>query len=196
MISLSVLHPAEFNAEERDAYLRLSLARRRAGEVPEPGAEAPIVEMSDERFAAMAAQDQFLLTVAANGFGKRTSTYDYRVTGRGGKGIDLMDLGSPDNRVVAAFPVTEGDGLVLVTDGGQLIRIGINEIRIARRSTRGVRMFNVAERERVVSVTRLAEAKLAAAAEGELDNDAEGTPAAADPEPRDLPEDTPADDTE
>ena len=151
VISLTVLRHAASSSEEREAYLRISSARRR-GEEPEGPAE-----LSAERYAEMEAQEEFILTVAANGLGKRTSAYDYRVTGRGGKGIELMDLGDDGNRVVAAFPVSERDGLVLVTDGGQLIRIGVADIRIARRSTRGVKMFDVAEGERVVSVTRLAE---------------------------------------
>src|SRR3546814_14334841 len=105
----------------------------------------------------MAALENVILTIAANGLGKRTSAYDDRVTRRGGKGIGLMDLGPGENSVAAAFPVGERDELVLVTDGGQLIRVGVGDIRIARRSTRGVRIFNVSDGERVVSVTRLAE---------------------------------------
>ena len=94
------------------------------------------------------------MTVANDGYGKRTSAYDYRVTKRGGKGIDLMDL-MPKSGVVAAFPVDDTDGLVLVTDGGQLIRVPVEDIRIARRSTRGVRLFSLGEGERVVSVSSI-----------------------------------------
>jgi len=113
--------------------------------------------LSEERYAEMAASEDFILTIAADGQGKRTSAYDYRVTRRGGKGIVLMDLGPGENSVAAAFPVGERDQLVLVTNGGQLIRVGVEDIRIARRNTRGVRIFNVSEGERVVSVTRLNE---------------------------------------
>ncbi|MET4698022.1 DNA gyrase subunit A [Constrictibacter sp. MBR-5] len=177
VISMTILQSAEFAPEERDAFIRMAAARRRAADAPEgtaegaveapgeePGEEsgAPLL-LTEERYAEMAASEDIILTIAANGLGKRTSAYDYRVTRRGGKGIVLMDLGSEDNSVAAAFPVGERDELVLVTNGGQLIRVGVGDIRIARRSTRGVRIFHVAEGEKVVSVTRLAEDAEAAA---------------------------------
>jgi DNA gyrase subunit A len=164
VISLTILAGAEFEAAERDSYLRLAAQRRRdgdevveTGETTEMGEEeaGEAVALSEERFAALAAREQFILTVAANGFGKRSSAYDYRVTGRGGKGIELMDLGPSGRAVVAAFPVSDGDQVVLVTDGGQLIRCPVADIRIARRMTRGVKLFHLAEGERVVSVARL-----------------------------------------
>ena len=164
VISLTILVGAEFAAAERDSYLRLAAQRRRDGdEMVETAGEvadeevSEIVPLSEERIAQLQAQEQFILTVAANGFGKRSSAYDYRVTGRGGKGIELMDLGPTGKAVVAAFPVLDGDQAVLVTDGGQLIRFPIADIRIARRMTRGVKLFHLAEGERVVSVARLAE---------------------------------------
>ncbi len=167
VISMSILHGARLETtEERYAYLRTANARRR-GESAENG-EAPCVpedaevELSEARFAELATAEQFILSVADDGLGKRTSAYEYRVTNRGGKGIDNMDLtrggrGRDDVRVVAAFPVGREDHLVLVTDGGQLIRCPVNDIRIAGRATRGVKLFDVAEDERVVSVTRLQE---------------------------------------
>ena len=103
----------------------------------------------------MVEMDQFILTLAANGYGKRTSSYEYTVRKRGGQGIANIDLSAKDNTVVASFPVVDDDGLVLVTDNGQMIRTGINEIRIAGRSTRGVIVFRVADKEHVVSVSRL-----------------------------------------
>ena len=97
-----------------------------------------------------------MLTVASTGFGKRTSAYEYRVTGRGGKGVELMRM--PDGgQVVAAFPVGESDQIMLVTDGGTLIRCPVDGIRIAGRATRGVRIVNVSEGERVVSAIRIGE---------------------------------------
>src|SRR5262249_20733037 len=100
--------------------------------------------------------EEFVLTVASTGFGKRTSAYEYRVTGRGGKGVELMRL--PDGgQVVAAFPVGESDQIMLVTDGGTLIRCPVDGIRIAGRATRGVRIVNVSEGERVVSAIRIGE---------------------------------------
>ena len=104
----------------------------------------------------MQAKEEFVLTVAASGFGKRTSAYEYRVTGRGGKGVELMRL--PDGgRVVAAFCVADSDQIMLMTDGGTLIRCPVNGIRIAGRATRGVRIVNVSEGERVVSAVRISE---------------------------------------
>ena len=97
-----------------------------------------------------------MLTVASSGFGKRTSAYEYRVTGRGGKGVELMSL-ARGGEVVAAFPVLDNDQIMLVTDGGTLIRCPVDGIRIAGRATRGVRIVNVSEGERVVSAVRIGE---------------------------------------
>ncbi len=150
VISLSIIDGAEFAIGERDAYLKQSTALRR-GEPVEDGGLPP------EIFEEFKGREQFILTIASNGLGKRTSAYDYRVTRRGGKGIELMGLADPAAEVVAAFPVGESDGLVLVTNGGQIIRCPVEDIRIARRSTRGVRIFDVAQRDRVVSVSPLKE---------------------------------------
>jgi DNA gyrase subunit A len=164
VISMTILKGAPSTTEERYAYLRRAAAKRRAegGEAepepqaPEEGAEAvPQVTLSDARVAELAQAEQFILTVAADGFGKRTSSYEYRVTGRGGKGIDSINLGKGENSAVAAFPVSEKDQIMLVTDGGRLIRCPIHDIRIAGRTTRGVTLFRVDESERVVSVARL-----------------------------------------
>ena len=102
------------------------------------------------------AKEEFVLTVASTGFGKRSSAYEYRVTGRGGKGVELMSL-AKGGQVAAAFPVGEADQIMLVTDGGTLIRCPIDGIRIAGRATRGVRIVNVSEGERVVSAIRIGE---------------------------------------
>ncbi len=153
VISMSVLGHVLFDAEERDAYLRRRRAER-AEDVSEPAGDA----IDDERYAAMRADEQFVLTVAAHGFGKRTSAYEYRVTGRGGQGITNIDLGKePDNTVVASLVISEADQIMLVTNAGQLIRTRVDEIRIAGRSTRGVTLFRVGADERVVSVTRLSD---------------------------------------
>ena len=109
----------------------------------------------------MAKTEQFILSVAEDGQGKRTSAYEYRVIGRGGQGIVSMDLSrgrGGTSRVIGVFPVEPSDQVVLVTDGGKLIRCPVNDVRIAGRATRGVRLLNVAEDERVVSLARLAEA--------------------------------------
>jgi DNA gyrase subunit A len=116
-----------------------------------------------ERFAELAAREEFILTVASSGFGKRSSAYDYRITARGGKGIDLMDLGRGEATVVAAYPVKDTDQIVLVTQCGQLIRCPINDVRVAGRTTRGVKLFAIDGDDRVVSVTRIGEEDCASA---------------------------------
>ena len=105
----------------------------------------------------MSAAEQFILTVSENGYGKRTSSYEYRITGRGGKGIVAMAVNERNGPLVASFPVEDGDQIMLVTDGGQIIRMPVDDIRIAGRGTQGVIVFNTAEGEKVVSVERLSE---------------------------------------
>jgi DNA gyrase subunit A len=159
VISMSILRHAEASGEEREAYLRGAGARRRGGD-----GEAPVADpgLPPDRLAALEEAEEFILSVADDGFGKRSSAYEYRITNRGGKGIDNMDLGrtngrEADARVVAAFPVSDQDQVMLVTDGGRLIRLPVHDIRIAGRTTRGVTLFRVDPDERIVSVTRLAE---------------------------------------
>src|SRR5205085_7405449 len=119
-------------------------------------AAAPVTTLSPERFAELQTKEEFVLTVASSGFGKRTSAYEYRVTGRGGKGVELMNL-AKGGEIVAAFPVLDSDQIMLVTDGGTLIRCPVDGVRIAGRGTRGVRIVNVSEGERVVSAIRIGE---------------------------------------
>jgi len=124
-----------------------------------PAAEdsaASIATLSPERFMELQEKEEFVLTVSSSGFGKRTSAYEYRVTGRGGKGVELMNM-AKGGQVVAAFPVLESDQIMLVTDGGTLIRCPVDGVRIAGRATRGVRIVNVSEGERVVSAVRIGE---------------------------------------
>jgi len=163
VISMSILSHAEFSVDEREAYLKRSRAERAEGEdahgtngTDAESENGDSIELTDERYAELAEQEQFILTVTANGFGKRTSAYEYRITNRGGQGvvnITLQDV--KDNAVVASFPVENDTQLVMVTDGGQLIRTGVTDVRIAGRSTRGVTLFRVAEDERVVTVAHL-----------------------------------------
>ena len=105
----------------------------------------------------MGAAEQFILTLSENGFGKRSSAYEYRVTGRGGKGITAMAVNERNGDLVASFPIEETDQIMLVTDGGQLIRCPVNDIRIAGRSTQGVTVFRTGDDESVVSVSRISE---------------------------------------
>ncbi|MEX0696272.1 MAG: DNA gyrase subunit A [Dongiaceae bacterium] len=175
VISLSILGHVEADRAERDAHLRLAGARRRPAsgeaEAAEPEAPAAVAEgLSPERLAALEAREEFILTVTANGYGKRSSAYEYRITNRGGQGIANIETSDRNGPVVASFPVADSDQIMLVTDSGQLIRCPVDDIRIAGRKTQGVVLLKVAEGEQVVSVTRLAEETadggLAAAGEG------------------------------
>ena len=105
----------------------------------------------------MAEAEEFILTVTENGYGKRTSAYEYRVTGRGGQGIASIETSARNGPVVASFWVEDDDQIVMVTDSGQIIRCPVRDIRMAGRRTQGVTLFDLADDERMVSVTRLAE---------------------------------------
>ena len=124
---------------------------------PDDGEAAPTqaVTLSEERYAELASAEEFLLAITSKGFGKRSSSYEYRQTGRGGSGIANIELTEKNGDVVASFPVATGDQLMIVSDAGTLIRTPIDDIRIARRQTQGVTVFRVGEGERVVSVARL-----------------------------------------
>jgi DNA gyrase subunit A len=113
------------------------------------------VALSLERIAEMGAAEQFILTISSEGFGKRTSAYDYRRTGRGGQGLIAQDLSRRGGRLVGSFPVEDADEVLLVTDQGQLIRVPATQIRIAGRNTQGVTLFRTAEDEHVVSAERV-----------------------------------------
>ncbi|CAA7617833.1 DNA gyrase (type II topoisomerase), subunit A [Magnetospirillum sp. SS-4] len=135
VISMSILRHVDFESETRDSYLR--------GDLPADQSEK------------MAAQEQYILTVTENGFGKRTSAYEYRITGRGGQGIANIDMTDKTGPVVASFPVNHEDDIMLVSDGGKLIRMPVDDIRIVGRRTQGVTLLRTAEGERVVSAARL-----------------------------------------
>ena len=113
--------------------------------------------LEPERFEAMRAAEQVILTVSENGYGKRSSSFEYRVAGRGGKGIAAMAVNDRNGALVASFPVEDSDEIMLVTDGGQLIRVPVAGIRIAGRATQGVIVFDTADEEHVVSVDRIGE---------------------------------------
>jgi DNA gyrase subunit A len=163
VISLSILRHVEATADERMAYLRRANAVRRGqyGEIEENGGDNEeadgAIELGQSRYAELSAAEQLVLTISEKGFGKRTSSYEYRTTGRGGKGIVAMAITEKNGRLVASFPVEDNDEIMLVTDGGQLIRCPVDGIRIAGRSTQGVIVFSTAEGERVASVERLTE---------------------------------------
>ncbi|MAI92112.1 MAG: DNA gyrase subunit A [Ponticaulis sp.] len=166
VISLAVLRHVDVTPAEARAYLKHATALRRA--VDETGEEAEvetaetddesgdIAALSEERIVELGAAEEFLLTITSKGMGKRASAYDYRVTGRGGKGL-IAHRVTDDAKIVGSFPVDEADDVMMVTNGGQLIRCPVNQIRIAARSTQGVRVLRTSGEEKVVSVERLAE---------------------------------------
>ena len=181
VISMAILGGVDASPAERAAYLKRAVAERRQAvdEVDdialtneEAGEET---DLSEERYEWMREREEFVLTVSEFGYGKRSSSYDFRVTGRGGKGIRATDTSKTAEigQLVAAFPVEEADQIMLVSDGGQLIRVPVNGIRIASRATKGVTIFSTAADERVVSVERINEpedeenGETAEAAEGE-----------------------------
>ena len=161
LISLTILRHMDADAEERAAYLRRANAVRRGGAEEETGTDSEdasdAIELGEQRYVAMSASEQFVLTISENGYGKRSSSFEYRTTGRGGKGIVAMSVNGRNGKLVASFPVEDSDQIMLVTDKGQLIRCPVEGIRIAGRSTQGVIVFDTAEDEHVVSVEHIGE---------------------------------------
>ncbi|AZV39536.1 DNA gyrase subunit A [Komagataeibacter xylinus] len=163
--SLCVLNHVEATVEERAAYLRMANARRRAeaatGEeeiedamAQDDGETAEDLPLAPERFAELEAAEEVLLIVSNAGFGRRSSAYDYRVSGRGGQGINNMTFSANKrgNAVVATLPVLEGTDVMLVTDAGRLIRLPIAQVRIMSRQASGVTLFRLNDTEEVTSV--------------------------------------------
>jgi len=160
VISMSVLNHSDAEAAERTAYLKQARANALEDEeAPAVEVDSEAVQLSDERFAELQQLEEFILTVSQNGYGKRSSSHEYRVSGRGGKGIAAMVVNERNGKLVASFPVEEGDEIMLVSDGGQLIRCPIKDVRIAGRSTMGVTIFNTADDEHVVSVEHISESE-------------------------------------
>jgi DNA gyrase subunit A len=162
VISMAIIRHVEATAEERASYLKLAGAVRRGiGGEEEVSVDAEeqtaTVELSQERYAQMSAQEQFILTVSEKGFGKRSSSFEYRITGRGGKGIVAMAVNKRNGKLVASFPAEDADQLMLITDGGQTIRIPVDGIRITGRGTQGVTVFKTNDSEKVVSIERISE---------------------------------------
>ena len=161
VISLSILHRADASMGERDDYLRFATWK------PDREGEPT---MAGERFLELSGREQFVLTVCANGYGKLSSAYEYRQTGRGGQGITNITNVDRNGAVVASFPVSDGEQLMLVTDQAKLIRLPINlrdpnaaydagTLRVTGRSSAGVRLFSVADGEHVVSAARIEESE-------------------------------------
>jgi DNA gyrase subunit A len=150
VISMSILRRVGTTQEEREAYLKCPPWRER---------EDVECALPPERVAEMAEKEQFILTVTENGYGKRSSAYEYRRTNRGGQGITNIDTSERNGRVVASFPAHTGEQLMLITDQGKMIRTTVGDIRVMGRNTQGVTIFRVAENEHVVSVARIDESE-------------------------------------
>ena len=180
LISMAIIRHIEASAEERAAYIKLANAVRRAQNGAENGADeaesvteadaeeavAAPADIDQARYVEMGAAEQFILTVSENGYGKRTSSFEYRTTRRGGKGIVAMAVNDRNGPLVASFPIEESDQIMLLTDGGQLIRCPVNGIRIVGRGSQGVIVFDTAADEKVVSVERVTEEEGEEADEG------------------------------
>ena len=192
-ISMAIVGHVEASAADRATYLKLASAERRAANGDGEEEEISLVneevgeegDLSPERYEELKAREQFILTVSTKGFGKRSSSYEFRTAGRGGKGIratDTSDHGSNKiGKLVAAFPVDDGDQLMLVSDGGQVIRVPVGQISFKSRTSMGVTIFNTASDEKVVSVERISEPQSEdeVEVEGEMVADgAQGTPPA------------------
>lgn len=168
VISMAVLRHVDVTPAEARAYMKHAAALRRAVEDTDEDADASVPEvdaddeagddvtLSEERLIELGAAEEFILTITSKGMGKRASAYDYRVTGRGGKGLIAHRMPA-DAEISASFPVDEADDVMVVTNGGQLIRCPVNQVRLAGRSTQGVRILRTSGDEKVVSVARLAE---------------------------------------
>ncbi|MBV1702473.1 MAG: DNA gyrase subunit A [Hyphomicrobiales bacterium] len=164
VISLAILRHMDVSAEERSAYLKMR--RAVSGEALEDASVEEVADedgvpedaaLSQERYVEMSAAEQVILTISKNGYGKRSSAYEYRVTGRGGKGIVAMVVNARNGALVASMPVEHADEIMLVTDGGQLIRCPVEDIRMVSRGTQGVIVFKTAAEEHVVSVERISD---------------------------------------
>jgi len=146
VISISVLKHIETDIDTRTLYLKAATANRR---------EEKQEYMPDKDFEEMNLNDQYILTVAEKGFGKRTSAYEYRITNRGGQGIINIETSERNGSVIGSFPVEDSDDVMLVTNAGRIIRSPVNDIRIASRNTQGVTLFSIEKGETVVSVTAI-----------------------------------------
>ena len=156
IIGMAMLNHGESDSNVRAAYIKQSRALRRAEGIVEEEAsddeiEATNLTLSDEQMAEMAAAEEFILTVSENGFGKRTSAYEYRTTHRGGNGFANIKLGGKNTAVAGSFPVENDQDIIMVTNGGKIIRTPVHDVRIAGRATAGVTLFRTAENEKVVS---------------------------------------------
>jgi DNA gyrase subunit A len=176
VISMSILKGFAATPDEREDYLRHAPWRERG----EDAGPSTAREMSDERFEQFRESEEFIMTVCANGYGKRSSAYEYRRTSRGTQGITNIGNLERNGAVVASFPAHNGEQLMLVTDQAKLIRMSVGDTRVIGRGSAGVRLFNVAENEHVVSAARIEESE--DEAEGDVRDDADITSPETDPQ--------------
>ncbi|MBQ9732335.1 MAG: DNA gyrase subunit A [Alphaproteobacteria bacterium] len=162
VISMSILNHSEATSEEREEYLKISSAIKRIQlereddcVIAPEDAGIPMSALTSEKYAEMREKEQFILSVTTTGYGKRSSSYEYRVTGRGGQGIANMEMSARNKEIASSFPIEDNNQIMMVTDGGKLIRMPVTDIRIAGRKTQGVILFRTADDEKVVSVTWL-----------------------------------------
>ncbi len=156
VVSISIIPHVEATPEERAAYLRMAAKTRNQvedaeAETDEEDATGATITLSSERYAEMEKLESFLLAVTSKGFGKRTSSYEYRVTGRGGQGIKNMNLTKKNGEIVGSFSIEHDDEVMLATNGGQVIRMPVDDVRFVGRQTQGVTLFRIEEGEEVVS---------------------------------------------
>lgn len=193
VISMSILNGGKWTSDERDSYLRYANALRRREDENEVIALPE--NLSQEQIDEMVSQEEFLLSVTERGFGKRSSSFEYRTTGRGGKGIANIDMSERNGAVAGSFPVEAEDEIIMVTDGGQLIRTRVDQIRIGGRKTQGVTLFRVSDGESVVSVSRfrdMGDDGESTDADDEIEGTEEGVIVASSDEPQEQAEDTAA----
>ncbi len=159
VISMSVLNHSDATSEERDEFSKISSAIKRMEAERDCSVSAEetglLSILSGDKYRAMAEKEQFILTVTSTGYGKRSSSYEYRVTGRGGQGIANMEMSARNKEVVSSFPIEDNNQIMMITDSGKLIRMPVEDIRIAGRKTQGVILFRTADDEKVMSVTWL-----------------------------------------
>ena len=158
---MSILKHCVASVEERDEYAKINSAIKRIAAERTDGVEVTPEEtgllsvLTAEKYRQMAENEEFILTVTTTGYGKRSSAYEYRVTGRGGQGIANMEMSARNKEVASSFPIEDNHQIMMVTDAGKLIRMPVQDIRIAGRKTQGVILFRLADNEKVVSVTWL-----------------------------------------
>ncbi len=158
LVSISILHGIRATAEEREQYRKVASARRRASgqeDADEETIDLSDVTLTEEKITEMAAAEEMILTITEDGYGKRTSAFEYRVTGRGGSGVTAMGISKKTGHVVTSFPVEEGDQIMLMTDKGTLIRTPVTDIRVCGRTSQGVITFRTADKEHVISAVRI-----------------------------------------